>query len=334
MPKSSKTFILSTSQLNSHGFRTLTSGAKLDDLKANPIMYWLHSEPEGKSADELLPVGFWEDIKIEGDEITAVPNFDDNDPFAMKLYHKVEHGTLRAASIEVQPLKLDANKKNWVKGQTLPTVLEWTTGEASLVDRGSNKGAIAKLKHEGKIITLSDQGSADAFFQNLQNEDPNKMEKIKLNKKAAKALKLSEGTELDVTEVVEKLSDVIEEHENTIKLKDDKITEIQGAVQTEKIKLMLDKAVSDRKIVEGQRPTYLKLAEKDLDSTKELLDSMKGGESLSTALGGEQPEGEVTKLMKLSWDELFNGTGLTRLKEIAPDSYKLKFKEKFNKEPQ
>ena len=331
--RSTKTFILSTSQLNSHGFRTLTSGAKLDDLKANPIMYWLHSEPEGKSADELLPVGFWEDIKVEGDEITAVPNFDDNDPFAMKLYHKVEHGTLRAASIEVQPLKLDANKKNWVKGQTLPTVVEWTTGEASLVDRGSNKGAIAKLKHEGKIITLSDQGSADAFFQNLQNEDPNKMEKIKLNKKAAKALKLSEGSELDVTEVVEKLSDVIEEHESTIKLRDDKITEMEGTAKTEKIKLMLDKAVADRKIVEGQRPTYLKLAEGNFETTKELLDGMKGSESIAGALELGANETEVTKLMKLSWKELHGGPGLAKLKEIHPEGYKLKFKEEYGTEP-
>lgn len=332
MPKSTKTFILSTSQLNSHGFRTMTSGANLDDFRANPVMYWLHMEPTGKSTDEPLPIGYWEDIKVEGDEITAVPNFDDNDEFAMKIYNKVEHGTIRAASIEVEPIKLDANKKNWVKGQKLPTVTEWRTGEASIVDRGSNRGAIAKLKHAGLVIALSDKAATDQLFSTLQTTEPD-MSKIKLNKKASTALKLSEDTEMDATEVVDKLVEVIEGNEAALQLKDAKIAEIQGAAKTEKIKLMLDKAVADRKITEGQRPTYLKLSEKDLESTEELLNSMKGSESLSTAITGEQNEGEVAKLMKLSWEELHGGAGLTKLKELSPDSYKLKFKEKFGKEP-
>jgi hypothetical protein len=182
MPKSTKRFVLSTSQLNSHKFRAMTDGADLTDFIANPIMYWLHSTPKGESREEFLPIGFWEDIKKEGDEITAVPNFDDNDKFAMSIYNKVEHGTLRAASVEVDPVEVDKNKANWVEGQKLPTVLKWKIGEASIVDRGSNKGAIAKLKHKGQVIALSDQASAETFFNLLNPPEQDNM-KIKLNQK-------------------------------------------------------------------------------------------------------------------------------------------------------
>jgi hypothetical protein len=333
MPKSSKTFILSTSQLNSHGFRTLTSGVKLDEFRANPIMTWMHMEPEGKSIDDPLPIGFWEDIKVDGDEITAVPNFDDNDPFAMKIYNKVEHGSLRAASIEVNPIKLDADKKNWVSGQKLPTVTEWTTGEAGIVDRGSNKGAVVKLKHDGKSITLSDQGSADEFFQSLQ-EKP--IMKIKLNQKAAKALKLSADAEMDATDVVDKLVEVIDEQSASLKLKEDKISEMEKAEVTGRVKLMLNKAKDEGKIVAGAIPNLEKLALADEESVKAYLTSLPATQKLREQIdsdGDGSATGEVAELMKLSFDELHQGPGLAKLKALSPDSYKLKFKSKFGTEP-
>ena len=125
MARIDKKFVLSTSQLNSHKFRCLTEGADLADFIANPIMYWLHQTPEGKSNDEPMPIGFWEDIKVEGDEITAYPNINDSDPFALKIGKAIEHGTLRAASVEAAPIELDTNKKNWLPGQKLPTLKRW-----------------------------------------------------------------------------------------------------------------------------------------------------------------------------------------------------------------
>ena len=335
MPKSTKRFVLSTSQLNSHGFRSLTDGADLADFIANPIMYWLHSTPEGKSNEELLPIGFWEDIKKEGDEISAVPNFDDNDEFAMKIYNKVEHGTLRAASVEVEPLELDPEKKNWVKGQKLPTVTKWKIGEASIVDRGSNKGALVKLKHKGQVIS---PGDAAEYFDTIQHDNM----KIKLNEKTSQFLKLAEGTELDATEIVEKLVEVIEEREGTIKLREEKVSTLESEVKKledaaaeGKIVLLVDKSISDRKILPSAREQFITLAKKDLETTKALLDGMKGSQSVKETLRTwENFTDELNGLLKQNFDELLKNGGADKLRKLDPEGYKLKYKQKFGKEPE
>ncbi|MBU0695954.1 MAG: hypothetical protein KKE39_05445 [Bacteroidetes bacterium] len=163
MPKSSKKFLLSNSKLNSHGFRMLTSGADLSDFLNNPIMYWMHTYPDSEKPDGLLPIGFWSDIKIEGDNITAIPNFDDLDDFAMKIYQKVEHGTLRACSVGALPLETSESDK--VPGQTKPTYIRWQLKEASIVDRGSNSDAVVTLNAQRGLITVLSESSLNGLIE-------------------------------------------------------------------------------------------------------------------------------------------------------------------------
>jgi hypothetical protein len=153
MPKSSKRFILSNEKLNSHGFRVITSGIDITDFLKNPVMYWMHEYPKEGNADKGLPIGFWEDVRFNGDELSAIPVFDDNDDFAMKIYYKVEHGTIRAASVALDPIQVDANKSNWTEGQTKPTLLKSKLSEASIVDRGSNSDAVT-LNHNSNNVYL------------------------------------------------------------------------------------------------------------------------------------------------------------------------------------
>jgi hypothetical protein len=335
MPKSTKRFILSDDRLNSHKFRVLTAGADLADFKKNPIMYWLHKTPRDKGDDSLLPIGFWDDIEVSNGEITAVPNFDDSDEFAMKLYHKVEHGTIRAASAEVDPVEYDTNKANWAPGQKLPNVSVWKMGEASLCDRGSNPGAVVKMRRDGKTITLSDDVQAAEFFNQISLQEPEKDSmKIKLTKTLSKALKLNEGDELDATDVVDKLVEVIEGHEIKKTELEGEVTKLKNEAVTEKITLMVDKAITDRKILAGQKENFIKLAEGNFETTKALLDGMKGTESLEGKLkDADGADSEEGKLMKLSWDDLHKSNGLVKLKATYPESYKLKFEEKFGHKP-
>ncbi|MBS1526715.1 MAG: hypothetical protein JST19_13745 [Bacteroidetes bacterium] len=158
MPKSSKRFVLSTDKVNSHGFRVIVSGIDIANFLKNPVMYWMHIYPSDKNEDvnKGMPIGYWDDVQRTATELSAIPVFDDNDELAMKLYHKVEHGTLRAASVGLIPIEVDTNKANWAPGQTLPTFLRSRLGEASLVDRGSDSDAVA-LSANGKILKLSDE---------------------------------------------------------------------------------------------------------------------------------------------------------------------------------
>lgn len=137
MPKSTKKFILSNSEKNQHGFILLTSGADLSQFKKNPIMYWMHQYPDNNSDNAAMPIGFWSDISIEGDNIVAYPNFDDNDELALKIYNKVEHGTLRACSVGASVDKSSLTEVNGV-----PTYTKWLMLECSIVDRGANPNAV------------------------------------------------------------------------------------------------------------------------------------------------------------------------------------------------
>ncbi|HVS92453.1 MAG TPA: hypothetical protein VHE59_10490 [Mucilaginibacter sp.] len=174
MPKSTKRFILSNDKLNSHGFRVLTRGIDLTDFRKNPVMYWMHDYPKSDNGDKEkgLPIGYWDDIQITDTELSAVPVFDDNDEFAMKLYHKVEHGTIRAASVAIEPVQLDTNKANWLPGQKLPTLVKSRLDEASIVDRGSNRDAVTMSAGSTVYLKLSENAFNNLDIEKNMNQTP------------------------------------------------------------------------------------------------------------------------------------------------------------------
>ena len=69
---SKKTFILHDESLNSKGFRMLTAGANLTEFRKNPVMLLMHD-------DYNMPIGRWENIRVEGTKILAEPVFDEKD---------------------------------------------------------------------------------------------------------------------------------------------------------------------------------------------------------------------------------------------------------------
>lgn len=96
MPK--KTFILHDETVNTQGFRMLTSGADLSVFKNNPVMLLNHDDWD-------LPIGRWENIRVEGTQILADAVFDEDDERAVAVMGKVERGFLKAASIGGWPGK-------------------------------------------------------------------------------------------------------------------------------------------------------------------------------------------------------------------------------------
>lgn len=354
MPKSTKRFVITDSRLNSHGFRMLTSGADLSDFQTNPIMYWMHVYPTGEKPDERLPIGFWDDIKIEGDKITATPNFDDSDAFAMTIYNKVEHGTLRACSAgaEPKPDGLSNSPSVMLEGQTLPTFTKWWLREASICDRGSNAGAVA-LKVKGKLVTLTDS-EPNALKELLNELLNNQYEQMKITTLTAPAisamlsvLKLNAdtATEADVTEAVSKL--VILSSDQAAKIHtltaenlvtEGKVTELQTKFDTQvtlantaKIETLVQKAVDDRKITKEEKAGYVTLAAKDFASVENLLNGKVGSGTVESILKDQKGEDtELGKLAKLSYSELDKQGKLIKLKTLDLPTFKTKFKEEFN----
>lgn len=135
--KKSKTFVLHDESVNTYGFRMLTSGANLDEFIKNPVMLLNHN-------DWGLPIGRWENVRIEDGRILADAVFDENDPKAVEVMQKVENDFIRMASIGAWPPEEVSDAEDLkFPGQTGHTVTKWTVREASIVTIGANHNALA-----------------------------------------------------------------------------------------------------------------------------------------------------------------------------------------------
>lgn len=146
-----KSFILHDESVNSKGFRMLTSGANMTEFRKNPVMLLMHD-------DFNMPIGRWENIRVEGPKILADPVFDEKDPRALEVMGKVNRGFIRMASVGCWPPE-EISDDPYLKlpGQSFPTVTKWTMREASIVTIGSNHNAIAFYdRTTGNQIDLSD----------------------------------------------------------------------------------------------------------------------------------------------------------------------------------
>lgn len=91
------TFVLHDESVNTYGFRMLTSGANLEEFKKNPVMLLNHD-------DYSLPIGRWENIRVEGGKILADAVFDEGDARAAEVKRKVEN-TLSVWPLSVRGLR-------------------------------------------------------------------------------------------------------------------------------------------------------------------------------------------------------------------------------------
>lgn len=194
-----KRVILSDSSLNRYGYRLLTEGGRLEPYKKNPLMIWLHYRDEGSILfGNRLPIGHFEDLQINGDELSAIPIFDDVDELSRTIHGKFDAGTISAASVGFFPITTSADKKYLVPGQTRETVIEWELLEVSLVDIPANGNAVRLYDRNPIDSTLSLSVSPDNIIPLLTNNS----DKMKMNatwKALAAFLGLALSAEAEIT---------------------------------------------------------------------------------------------------------------------------------------
>lgn len=158
MMKINQRFVLSDESVNKQGFRVITSGIDLEQFRKNPVMLWMHFRATGSSVHEVLPLGYWADIEIINNALTAIPVFDDSDTFAMNIANKVKSGTIKMASAGLNPVEWSSDEKMKVQGQSQNTLLKSILVEASIVDIGANNKALsaALFDSSGATLSLSD----------------------------------------------------------------------------------------------------------------------------------------------------------------------------------
>lgn len=198
--------IIDESKVNSYGFRTMIDGINLKQYKENPILLWMHIRAYRGTKDEILPLGRVENLRVDGDErgkrkLIGDFIFDEKDSFAKQISQKVEDGFIRMASAGLDPLEWSDAIELKLPGQTRLTLTKCRLFEVSVVDIGSDDGALALWK-DGNLITLSAGGENKEIPIYNENHNENKKD---METKAI-ALKLGLPETATEQEILNKIS--------------------------------------------------------------------------------------------------------------------------------
>lgn len=314
------TFILHDESVNTYGFRMLTKGANLEEFRKNPVMLLNHDDWD-------LPIGRWDNIRIEDNKILADAVFDMTDERASRVSSKVENNFLRAASIgSWEPEEVSDSIFDKIDGQKLGTVTKWTVREASICTIGANHNALVFYDSKGSKMNLNDKSNVIKLIDNLKQKS--------MNEELLKMLKLKDVSVADIESRVKLvLSDnerLRAENAVLVSRIDSINTEEKKRQKSEAVKLT-DDAIKEGRIGAEIRDDFLSLFDRDFNKTKKMLSGISKRESIKRRIENaiNLSSNEIADLQTKSWDELDKSNKLVTLRDNAYDLYAEKFKERF-----
>lgn len=321
------TFVLHDETVNTYGFRMLTSGVNLEEFRKNPVMLLNHN-------DYGLPIGRWENIRVDGTRILADAVFDESDPQGSEIKRKVEGGFIRMASIGAWPPEEKSDAYDlMLPGQTLPTVTRWTVRDASIVTIGANHNALVFYDRENnRPIDLNDRGNL-VRLMDRNDKQPN----TPRNMSALTGL-LNLSDSANETEIASAVRTVIGDRDRlkaenaTLTSAIDRLNQEKAASKKAEAVTLVDAAIKDGRLDAKGRDGVLALFDKDFDGAKGMLESIPRRNSVTGQI--HRTAGvAMADLEGKSWDELDKAGKLLDLKDSYPDVYAKKFKERFGVEP-
>lgn len=307
----SKRIRLTNERVNSYGFRLLTSGGDLEQYQRNPVFLYMHER--GKV------IGYLKDLKVENDEVTGEPVFDEATELSRQCKKQFEVGSLRMVSVGVQPIEVSDAKELLLEGQTRPTVTKWKLVEVSLVDIGANDDAIV-MQDNGMVIELGKDGNC---LLPLLSNNPINQTTMDLKKLA---LQLGLPETADEATVFAKIAELQKEAGASVTLK----------AENDKLKLagittLVDKAITEKKITVENKEHFLNLGKTiGAEELEKTLAAMSPNVKLSGIInhqgGSPAQQGSYTKLSEVPEAELLT------MRQSDPATYKRLFKAEYGYE--
>lgn len=324
--KMERSFVLHDETVNTHGFRMLTAGVNLEEFRKNPVMILNHD-------DFSLPIGRWENIRIEGSRILADPVFDMKDMRAAEVARKVEDDFIRMASIGAWPPEEVSDAYSlMLPGQSLPTVTKWTVREASIVTIGANHNALAFYDRKTKErIDLTDKKNV------IRLMDFNNQNNIKMSILTGLLNLQDTANETEIAAKVREIianSDRLSGENKTLKDAIDKINKEKKETQKAEAITLVDAAIKDCRIDAKGRDAYLAFFDRDFEGAKTALAAIPVRTPVAPRIQtGGTSNVSLADLQSKTWDELDKANRLLELRDNYPDLYKEKFKQRFGVEP-
>lgn len=313
-----KEVVISTSRLNSYGFRVLTEGIELEQYEKNPILLWMHNRPFRGTTNEVLPLGRIENLRKDGDRLIGTPVFDVQDSFALQIKNKWEQGILKMVSAGLDVLELSDKQEDLVVGQTRMTVKRSKLVEVSVVDIGANDDALA-LYDDNKRITLS--LGEECGIEKLSKIVTNKKEERQDMKESAIMLGLmAEATQEEILREIAKLKKEMEEQRADYEA----LQEETATFKEQAVKSSVDNAVKLRKITEDKREEFEQLGKEiGVERLSKIFDSMHSSVKPSGYIHLSDDKIEDKKFSELSDEQK------VQLREENLVEYKRLYKEEY-----
>lgn len=240
--------------------------------------------------DKYNVIGKWENIRIEDGKLLADAKFDSEDELARQVEGKVERGFLKGCSVGI--IINDMKLVGEVYEATATELME-----ASICSVPSDAGAVRLMDADHNPIDF--QTVKLSFEQSL---NINKMEKEQTQKVA--------------------------ELEATITEKDKRIAELEAAeaerTRNEREAYLAGK-VNDGIITETEKPHFAKLAEKDFDSVKAILDTRHAQKQTSLSAMAHEARKDTATADRTNWSYLEwakkDPEGLRKMKIESPKEF-------------
>lgn len=268
-------FILNDeSKKNSYGFRTSNAGIDLERFKSNPVMLDSHL---GGSTDSVI--GKWTNIRIQGAQLLADPEFDEQDERAMKIKGKVDRGYLKGVS-----MGLTFNRANMeLQPDDSYLLSKCELVEASIVSIPSNSNSLKLYAETGELL---DEDSVRLSIQEISNKPINPiMRKIMLSVSTLLVLGLQNTEDNATLEAsIEKLATdhaalgaKLTAEKTAREAAEAKLTALDDA----KALSLVESSIAEGRITAEKKEHFLSLAKNDFATAKEVLESIPAKVSLA-----------------------------------------------------
>ena len=144
--KKTVSFVLSDETIVGRGWfdMKLLHGANNVNLERGQILKVFYNHDS-----KALPIGKWDNLRVEDKKLKGDAVFDTEDEFAMKIFGKLERGFLESISVGVSLDKYDVKQRD--KQNDLVIVKKWGIFEASVVNIPAIPNAKVGLEFENEI---------------------------------------------------------------------------------------------------------------------------------------------------------------------------------------
>jgi HK97 family phage prohead protease len=105
--------------------------------------------------DWNLPIGKWENVRVEDKKLKGTAIFDKNDEYAVKIFNKIKEGFIDTVSVGAIIRKYDIIEKE--DGTTLLIANEWEVVEVSVANIPANPNSKIGLTHNNKNDKLGEK---------------------------------------------------------------------------------------------------------------------------------------------------------------------------------